>query len=150
LSGKEERRIRVRGQENKALSPYVTMKLYAGLADAQGGYDSLQQNARLFIAPGMQHCGGGHGPNSFDTLTALENWVENGVAPDSLLATHFVNKNRALPADRTMPLCAFPVEATYKGSGNVNDAANWTCTQNERMLEVGTEGMQAGVGSEEN
>lgn len=138
------------GLGDKALSPYVTMKLYAGLADAQGGYDRLQQSARLFIAPGMQHCGGGHGPNSFDTLTALENWVENGVAPDSLLATHFMNNNRALPADRTMPLCAFPVEATYKGSGNVNDAANWTCTQNERMLEVGTEGVQAGVGSEEN
>jgi len=135
------------GLGDKALSPYVTTKLYAGLADAQGGYDRLQQNARLFLAPGMQHCGGGHGPNLFDTLTAMENWVERGIAPDSLLATHFVNNNRAMPVDRTMPLCMFPTEATYKGTGNVNDAANWSCAANERMLEIGAEGQQAGLGA---
>jgi feruloyl esterase len=136
------------GLGDKALSPYVSMKLYEGLAEKQGGYDRLQQSARLFLAPGMQHCGGGHGPNSFDTLTALEQWVEHGMAPDSLLATHFVNNNRSLPADRTMPLCTFPTQATYRGSGNVNDAANWSCVPNERMLEIGTEGAQAGVGSD--
>ena len=53
--------------------------------------------------------------------------MEHGIAPDTLLATHFVNNNRALPADRTMPLCMFPTQATYTGSGNVNDAANWSC-----------------------
>src|SRR5262249_14194521 len=136
------------GLGDKALSPYVTMKLYEGLAEEHGGYANLQQSARLFLAPGMQHCGGGHGPNSFDTLSALENWVEQGIAPDSLLATHFVNNNRNNPADRTMPLSASPTQATIRGAGKGNAASSWACDANEKMLESGPEGTQSGLGSE--
>jgi feruloyl esterase len=94
----------------------------------------------------MHHCVGGPGPNLFDTLSALEKWVEGGVAPDAIPATHFVNNNPALGVDRTMPLCAFPEEAQYRGSGDVNSAANWACAPNRRLLEVGPNGRQAGLG----
>ena len=97
----------------------------------------------MFIEPGMGHCGGGVAPNSFDTLQALHNWVTKGVAPEGIIAT--------APATgphpgRTMPLCKFPEEASYSGSGDVNLAANWTCSANDtRMLAVGSNGTTAGA-----
>ena len=86
------------------------------LQDVQGFY-------RLFMAPGMAHCGGGTGPNSFDMQTALEQWVERGVAPDQILATRAVSG----VVDRLRPLCPYPQVAVYKGKGDTNDAANFEC-----------------------
>jgi feruloyl esterase len=94
----------------------------------------------------MHHCGGGPGPNLFDTLTVLDNWVEHGLAPDAIPATHFVNNNPALGVDRTMLLCPFPAQAEYLGSGDVNSAVSWACTANQRLLDVGPNGRQAGLG----
>src|SRR5260370_35704931 len=92
------------------------------------------------MLPNTQHCGGGPGPNTFDSLTAIENWVEQGVAPESLVASH----STAGVVDRTMPLCKFPAKARYVG-GNVNDAASWTCGSRDRsLLKVGRNGRQAG------
>ena len=71
------------------------------------------------------------------------------MASDAIPATHFVNNNPALGVDRTMPLCAFPEEAQYRGSGDVNSAANWACTSNQRLLEVGPNGRQAGLGEDD-
>lgn len=79
--------------------------------------------ARLFLAPGMNHCGGGPGPNSFDALAALEKWAEHGEAPDRIDASHATNR----VVDRTRPLCPYPQVAQYKGSGNIDDAANFVC-----------------------
>jgi tannase/feruloyl esterase len=102
----------------------------------------LQENVRLFMVPGMQHCGGGPGPNTFDTLTALENWVERGEAPDVIIASH----STASTVDRTMPLCKFPEQARYSGHGDVNDAANWSCPVNDRrLLDIGPNGVEAGL-----
>jgi len=70
--------------------------------------------------PGMYHCGGGPGPNTFDMLTALDQWVENGTAPDGIVATGSPTAN--CPAEdkvRTMPLCKYPEMATYNGSGDI-------------------------------
>ena len=75
------------------------------------------------MAPGMTHCGGGPGPNTFDMQAALEQWVERGVAPDQILATRSVNG----VVDRLRPLCAYPKTAAYKGTGDTNDAANFEC-----------------------
>jgi feruloyl esterase len=83
--------------------------------------------ARLFLMPGMQHCSGGPGPNTFDMLTALEQWVEKGVAPDSVVATKFVNDRRADGVAMSRPICAYPARAKWNGSGSTNDAANFTC-----------------------
>ncbi|MEX0618015.1 MAG: tannase/feruloyl esterase family alpha/beta hydrolase [Pseudohongiellaceae bacterium] len=81
-----------------------------------------QQDARLFLAPGMGHCGGGAGPNSWDKLAPLVDWVENGAAPDSITATHTSNGR----TDNERPLCPFPQQARYIGpEGSQNDPQNW-------------------------
>jgi feruloyl esterase len=98
---------------------------------------------RLFMVPGMLHCGGGPGPNAFgqslpqakplsnspgdDVLSALERWVEKGVAPKRIVAVKYVNDNPALGILRTRPLCAYPKVAVYDGSGSTDDAANFHC-----------------------
>jgi feruloyl esterase len=100
-----------------------------------GGNDSralqrTQSYARLYMVPGMYHCSGGPGPNTFDALTPLVNWVENGVAPESLVATKFVNDTP--PAvQMTRPLCVYPKVAKYTGSGSTSIAANFTCVADE-------------------
>jgi feruloyl esterase len=78
---------------------------------------------RLFMAPGMGHCGGGPGPNTFDALIALETWVERDKAPERIIASHSTNG----VVDRTRPLCPYPQVAQYKGTGSVDDAANFAC-----------------------
>jgi feruloyl esterase len=88
-----------------------------------GGYDRTRDFFRLFMAPGMGHCAGGPGPNQFDAVIALEQWVERGVAPDILLATH----STAGKVDRTRPLCPYPQVARYKGVGSIDDAASFSC-----------------------
>ncbi len=135
------------GFSDPALPPFRTIKYYEDLARGQReGFRGLQEHVRLFMVPGMQHCVGGPGPNSFDTLGALEAWAESGVAPDSLEATHYVGNDPTLGVDRTMPLCKFPEQAQYSGSGDVHSAANWHCTANDRLLEIGANGRQAGLG----
>ena len=93
---------------------------------------------RLFMVPGMSHCGGGAGPNRFgnggpatsndpehDVFVALERWVERGVAPDRLVGTGAAADNPATTLTR--PLCPYPNRAQYRGAGDVNDAANFIC-----------------------
>lgn len=112
--------------------------MYFGWADpalnAQMGvdyYESVLQRMgpttggffRLFMVPGLFHCAGGVGPNRFDMLTALVAWVERGVAPDSIAAARIVDGKTV----RTRPLCPYPQVAKYKGSGSIDEAANFTC-----------------------
>jgi len=127
------------------ITPYRTEQFYEDWARRRGGYGRLQNSARLFMVPGMYHCGGGPGPNRFDTLSALESWVEQGTAPEGILATKYTNDDPTQPVLRTMPLCQFPEQAQYKGSGDVNDAANWQCTPNRQMLRVGLDGFIGGL-----
>jgi len=139
------------GFSDGGLSPYPTIRLYKELASIHdGSYRRLQRGARLFMVPGMHHCSGGPGPNIFDTLTPLQNWVEHGQAPDGIIATHHVNNSAANPVDRTMPLCKFPEQARYSGKGDVNDAANWSCPSGDRsLLKIGPNGAQAGLVSDD-
>jgi feruloyl esterase len=83
----------------------------------------IQNSYRLFMAPGMAHCGGGEGPGAFDMIAALEQWVEHGKAPDRILASHSANG----VVDRTRPLCPYPQVAVYKGMGSTDEAANFDC-----------------------
>ena len=78
---------------------------------------------RLFMAPGMEHCSGGPGPSQADWLTALEQWVEKGQAPGQIVASRSTDGK----VTRTRPLCPYPQVATYKGNGNTDEAANFTC-----------------------
>ena len=98
---------------------------------AQMGGAKVDSFARLYMIPGMDHCGGGAGTTSFELLTALANWVENGGAPDGTTAANTPIASRAASSTvtaRTRPLCPFPKVATYKGSGSIDDAANFACT----------------------
>jgi feruloyl esterase len=83
----------------------------------------VQGNYRLFMVPGMAHCGGGEGPNVFDSMTALEQWVEKRKAPDQIVASRMKDGK----AERTRPLCPYPQVAKYNGSGSTDDAANFSC-----------------------
>jgi len=92
-------------------------------ADFQQAAQKTGDFMRLFMVPGMNHCGGGPGPNTFDAVTALSNWVEKKQAPDVLPGAHITNG----AADLTRPLCPYPQVATYSGQGDVKDAANFRC-----------------------
>jgi feruloyl esterase len=83
----------------------------------------MQSGYRLFMVPGMAHCGGGDGTSSFDMLTAVANWVEKGTAPDRIPASRI----RESKVDRTRPLCPYPQVAKYKGTGSLDDATNFEC-----------------------
>ncbi len=133
------------GYSDPALTPFRTTTLYDQLAAAHGGYGALQASVRLFMVPGMQHCIGGPGPNVFDTLTPLDAWVQDGTAPDSIPAAHYVNNDPAKPVDRTMPLCPYPTQAAHDGAGDVNAAGSWSCAPNQHLLQVGPNGAQAGL-----
>jgi feruloyl esterase len=78
---------------------------------------------RLFMVPGMAHCGGGVGPDQNDAVTAVIDWVEKGVAPDSLIANKIANGQVV----RSRPLCPYPQVARYRGQGSVDDAASFSC-----------------------
>ncbi|NTE68194.1 tannase/feruloyl esterase family alpha/beta hydrolase [Agrobacterium tumefaciens] len=138
------------------LTPYMSINRYKQLAELHGGYQALQHSIRLFTIPGSGHCGvGGSGPSNFDAIGALEDWVENGTAPDAVYARALDpavdnivmgNVDWKRPPLRSMPLCAFPQMASYKGSGDFKDAASWECSSRDtRMLNVGEAGRQAGV-----
>jgi feruloyl esterase len=140
------------GLSDPALNPYRTVNNYLALSRVLG-LNELRETMRLFLIPGMHHCGGGPGPNSFETLTKLDNWVENGVAPDSIMATHFAHNRVANGADRSMPLCAFPEEAQFNPSSGATPVsvtgAGWSCDpRNREMLEVGPNGEAAGIGQQ--
>ena len=84
---------------------------------------NLQDGYRLFMVPGMGHCRGGEGPNAFDAVAALEQWVEQKKAPDQIVAAHATNGT----VDRTRPLCPYPQIASYRGSGSLDEAGSFTC-----------------------
>jgi feruloyl esterase len=74
---------------------------------------------RLFMVPGMGHCGGGPGVNTIDTITALEQWVEKGIAPTVLMGSGAQGMTR--------PVCQYPQYAEYNGAGDIKDGRNWSC-----------------------
>ena len=78
---------------------------------------------RLFLVPGMSHCGGGPGPNTFDALDALDRWVTLGVAPDRIVASHSTDGK----VDAMRPLCVWPQQAHWNGSGHADQAAQFAC-----------------------
>lgn len=89
-----------------------------------GKIDGAESFARLFMVPGMDHCGGGPGPNVFDSFGSLTKWVEQGEAPSKIIAAHMDKGTTTM----TRPLCAYPMTAHYSGHGSTDDAANFACT----------------------
>ncbi len=83
---------------------------------------------KLFMVPGMYHCGGGPGATTFDTLGALDTWVSSGKAPDSLLATHQENGTAVF----SRPLCPYPQTPRWDGENSVNSEASFSCIAPEK------------------
>jgi hypothetical protein len=123
FSGNGGKLIFFHGDSDPWFSPLDTLGYYRSLESANGGADAVEKWSRLFLVPGMSHCGGGPSLDRFDMLTAVVDWVQKGVAPDSVIAT-----GRAFPG-RSRPLCAYPNHAQYTGHGNTEDASNFTCQQ---------------------
>ena len=112
------------GTSDPVFSPFDTLAYYERMAKDNGGLDQVESSSRFFFVPGMNHCAGGPAAlDNFDMLSAVVNWVENGVAPDSVVA-----KGKAFPG-RTRPLCPYPKYAYYKGQGDPENAANFECRQ---------------------
>jgi feruloyl esterase len=116
--------IMYHGWDDGGISPLMGINFYKGVVAANGGKDKTYNSIRLFMVPGMLHCGGGDGPNLFDKMGPITDWVENGRAPDWIVASH---KDKTGKVDRTRPLCPYPQVAKYKGLGNTDDASNFTC-----------------------
>ena len=115
--------IAYHGWSDPQISPANATQYYERVVRVMGGRENIHNSLRLFMAPGMGHCAGGPGPNTFDSLTALENWVEHGEAPDSIVAIHRTDG----VVDRSRPLCPFPEVAVYSGSGSTDEAENFAC-----------------------
>jgi len=111
------------GWSDSLVPPPNTIKYYEQVVAHMGGAAKATGHVRLFMAPGMGHCSGGEGPDTFDTVRALEGWVEGGQAPARLDASHSTNGR----LDRTRPLCPYPQVARYAGTGSIDDAASFTC-----------------------
>jgi feruloyl esterase len=109
------------GLSDPDISPVNTVNFYQRMEDVSGM--GTRGFARLFLAPGMQHCGGGPGPDQFDAVSAVERWVEEGMAPEKIIASHLTHG----AVDRTRPLCPYPQVAVYSGKGSATDAANFAC-----------------------
>lgn len=127
------------GWTDPGASPLETLDYYESVvADVSGTKASMpgretpafvrsiqgaEDFARLFMVPGMDHCGGGPGPNVFDAFGALVDWVEKGQAPSKILAAHLTDGSPIL----TRPLCPYPETARYNGNGSTSDAASFVC-----------------------
>jgi feruloyl esterase len=109
------------GWADSILQPMMGVNYYEQ-AVAKNGPDTAEF-FRLFMVPGMAHCGGGIGPDRNDSMTAMINWVEKAKAPESIVASRVVD-NQVV---RTRPLCPYPQVARYSGQGSIDDAVNFHC-----------------------
>ena len=109
------------GWNDTSISPGNTVNYYSSVLAKMGA--KQDDWIRLFMAPGMQHCRGGPGPNQVNFMSALERWRESGVAPDRLIAARVADN----AVETTRPLCPYPQVAQYTGIGSTNDAANFVC-----------------------
>jgi feruloyl esterase len=111
------------GWADSDVPPEDGVRYYEAVERAMGGPGQTTEFFRLFMVPGMGHCSGGPGPNTFDAVRALDQWVEHGKAPEKIVASHIANG----VTDRTRPLCPYPQIAKWKGAGSIDEAANFVC-----------------------
>ncbi|HET8550634.1 MAG TPA: tannase/feruloyl esterase family alpha/beta hydrolase, partial [Bryobacteraceae bacterium] len=109
------------GWADPALNPMMGVNYYEGVRQKMG--PATGDFFRLYMMPGVFHCAGGVGPDSFPRLAALIDWVEQGKTPERLVATRFESGKPV----RTRPLCPYPRVARYTGSGSIDDAENFRC-----------------------
>ena len=135
--------IQYHGWSDPGVPPLTSVDYYERVTVKSRGLKNTQRFFRLFMAPGMFHCFGGPGPNSFgnilaplplqssadnDVQKAIERWVERGIAPDKITATKYVDDDPKKGVVMTRPLCPYPQQARWTGKGSTDDAANFVCT----------------------
>jgi hypothetical protein len=131
--------IMYHGWNDSGISPLNSINYYESVQNKMGKQEA-DSFLRLYMVPGMQHCGGGPGPDVFGQMgfstsndpqhniyLALEQWVEKGSAPSTVIATKQPGEGTTAAVKMTRLLCAYPQVAKYKGSGDTNDAANFVC-----------------------
>jgi hypothetical protein len=140
--------IHYHGWADSAIAPTNSINYYNEVRNVvssnngRGNYKEVQQFYRLFMAPGMSHCGGGAGLNAFgngadapvvdsdhDVLKALDLWVEQGVAPEQIIATHYLNNNPANGVEFQRPLCAYPEVPRLVANGDPSNAKSFKCVR---------------------
>jgi feruloyl esterase len=119
--------IQYHGWSDPQISPGNSSQYYMRAVEASGGAAYVAGGYRLFLAPGMGHCSGGEGPNTFDMVSALDRWVESGTAPDRIEASHSTNGR----VDRTRPLCPYPQVAVYDGRSSIDEASSFSCSSRQ-------------------
>jgi len=138
--------IHYQGWNDGSPSPHHSVEYYDDVMAKMGGFAETSKFYRLFMAPGMMHCGAGPGPNLFGNMldftapddpdrnifTALERWTEQGVAPDKMIATKYSNDDPSKGIEMTRPLCPYPQVAKWTGKGATSDAQNWVCKAPDR------------------
>jgi feruloyl esterase len=112
------------GWSDGLIAPRNTINYFNAVSQVLGR--KTQESVRLFMAPGVVHCGGGSsdGPDHFDAVAALDEWVERHKPPEHIVAAH----RSANAIDRTRPLCPYPQVASYLGSGSIDEAASFVCS----------------------
>jgi len=113
------------GWADQLITAEGTIDYYGRVQQQMGGAKPTAEFVRLFMAPGVGHCAGGAGPQPTGQLDALQAWVEDGKAPETLKA---VRRDQAGAVARSRPLCAYPLVAKYKGTGSTDDAASFVCS----------------------
>ncbi len=134
--------IQYHGWNDAGIPPQSSINYYNQVSDNIGGLKETQSFYRLFMAPGMDHCGGGPGPNAIggvfglpsisrdpghDVVSALAHWVEDGVAPDQIVATLYRDNDPSKGVAAQRPWCAYPAAAHYSGQGDRSAAASYAC-----------------------
>ena len=127
------------GWNDPAIPALSTVNYYEEVI-AKMGRANAESFVRLYMLPGVQHCGGGPGPDTFgqsasspatdpqhDVRIALEDWVEKGTAPTTFIASRSQSGAAQATPAMTRPICPYPQSAQYKGSGDTNSADNFTC-----------------------
>ena len=113
------------GWADQLITPEGTVDYYKRVQEKMGGAKKTSEFSRLFLAPGIGHCGGGAGPSPFGQLDALVSWVEDGKAPATLTAAR---RDQSGAVTRSRPLCPYPLVAKYKGKGSTDEASNFVCS----------------------
>jgi feruloyl esterase len=110
------------GWNDQQISPMISMMYYDSVVKTVG-QAAVAESVALFLVPGMNHCRGGAGTDTFDKMAAIEQWVEQKKKPGQIMASHVANGK----VERTRPLCPYGQVAKWKGSGSTDDAANFSC-----------------------
>lgn len=125
--------IAYHGWSDVLMSPYKTLDYYNTVQKTMGGLSQTQDFYRLFMVPGMSHCGGGDGANQIEYLRYLEGWVENDSPPTTMTAIKYKSNNPKNTVEFTRQLCPYPQVSVYTGVGSSDEASNFNCQESNSL-----------------